>query len=371
MPVSVLTISKPVVPPWNDSSKNLVRDLVLGTEDVDFVILTDGSGVFDLPHVTERPVYRGAGRFAPGLRQNAKVVRQVLSKSKGQIQHFFFAPNPRTSSIIRGLRRIRRSPSIHTICSVPESFERIGRALFADVHVAVSRFTEQRLKQFGVERVHYIPPSVPPLQAQLTEIERAAARAQFGLSSHGPVVVYPGDYSFSRAAFTVAASAKLLAGSQHEPTWVFACRIKDSASTAIEAEIRTHLAQLADRGKVLFLNHVERIHDLLAASDIVVLPAESTYAKMDLPLVLLEALAIGRPIVVSDCPPLGELLTGGAGVGVPPNDADALAGAIEGLLDQPGLLEELGKLGASWVNQQFDRTKIAAQYVSLYRELGD
>ena len=371
MPVTVLTISKPVVPPWNDSSKNLVRDLVLGTDDVNFIVLTDGSHSFARPHITERPVYRGAGAFAPGLRQNASVVRQVLSKTKGQLQHFFFAPNPRTSSIIRGLRRIRRSPAIHTICSVPQSFERINRALFADVHVAVSRYTFEQLSEMGVRNVHHIPPSAPPLKPRFSAAERASARRSLGFSARGPIIVYPGDYSFSRAAHTVAATAKLLADSKHEPTWILACRLKDATSQTIEAEIRADLAKLAARGRVIFLNHVEEIHDLLAASDIVVLPAESTYAKMDLPLVLLEALAIGRPVVVSDRAPLNEVLAGGGGLGVPPNDAPALAEAIEGLLDQPGQLEELGQLGASWVDRELNREKIAARYVSLYRELGD
>ena len=370
MPISVLTISKPVVPPWNDSSKNLVRDLVLGTNQVDFVVLTDGSFCFESPHVTERPVYGGAGRFAPGLRQNAKVVGQVLSRSVGQIQHYFFAPNPRTSSIIRGLRRLRRSPAVHTICSVPRSFERIEKALFAEVHVALSRFTQERLGEAGIRDVRFIPPAIPPLRPRLSDHERSAARAQFDLSAHGPVVLFPGDYSFSRAAHTVAAAARALCESSHDITWVFACRLKDRDSAEIEADLREELHALEDHGRVLFLNHVEKIHDLLAASDLVILPAESTYAKMDLPLVLLEALAIGRPVIVADRPPLNELLRGGAGLAVPPTDPTALAGAIEGLLDQPSRIRELADLGIAWVNDRFDRKTVAAQYVSLYRELG-
>ena len=94
---------------------------------------------------------------------------------------------------------------------------------------------------------------------------------------------------------------------------MFACRLKRPASAEIERRIRSDLAPLEQAGRARFFNQVDRIHDLNAASDLVVLPAESTYAKMDLPLVLIEALAIGRPIVVADRPPLTELPVDRAG----------------------------------------------------------
>ncbi|MGQ0717200.1 MAG: glycosyltransferase [Pseudonocardiales bacterium] len=61
-----------------------------------------------------------------------------------------------------------------------------------------------------------------------------------------------------------------------------------------------------------------------AAADVVVLPSRWE----GLSLTLLEALACGRPVVVSDIPGLAEATTAGVGARVPVGDAGALARAI-------------------------------------------
>lgn len=371
MTISVLAISKPVIPPWNDSSKNLVRDLISGSaaDQIAFSVLTDGSHSFDLRHVRERPIYGGGGGFAPGLRQNAKVVKQVLITPKGWIQHFFFAPNPRTSSVIRRLRRIVSRKAVHTICSVPKDFATVRTSLFADINVALSRYTRDRLVDAGVANTRYIPPSVPPVELCLDREQIGRARSLFDLPHDAPVVVFPGDYSFSDAARTVASAIDILKSGSEPPVWVFACRIKDEESLAVEKEIKSQLGDLIPDGRVRFLNQVPRILDLLTAADLVVLPAESSYAKMDLPLVLLEAIGLGRPVIVADQAPLNEVLDGGGGIAVPPHDPEGLAHGIRALLDDPEKRLQMGRDGAAFVAANYGRETIAAQYLNVYREL--
>jgi glycosyltransferase involved in cell wall biosynthesis len=80
----------------------------------------------------------------------------------------------------------------------------------------------------------------------------------------------------------------------------------------------------------------EFIHEL----DVLVLP--SSYEGS--PLVLLEAMAAGRAVIGSDIPGIREALEPeGAGLLVPPRDADALAAAIEALAGDAGRRAELGR----------------------------
>ncbi|MFH1132813.1 MAG: glycosyltransferase family 4 protein, partial [Pseudomonadota bacterium] len=133
--------------------------------------------------------------------------------------------------------------------------------------------------------------------------------------------------------------------------------------------IRRFLADSGVLHRVKMYNHVGDILDLLAASDLCLLPAESLYAKMDLPLVLLEALALGVPLVISDIPPLSELLVDEVGIGIPPKDPQALAAGLKRLLKNPTRIKKLGETARVTAKKRFDIQEVSRQYENLYEEL--
>lgn len=77
---------------------------------------------------------------------------------------------------------------------------------------------------------------------------------------------------------------------------------------------------------------------LIAAHDVLVVP--SIWAE-NAPLVVLEARALGRPILASDLGGLVELVGPDDGLRFPAGDASALAALLVRLLDEPGLLAAL------------------------------
>lgn len=83
-------------------------------------------------------------------------------------------------------------------------------------------------------------------------------------------------------------------------------------------------------------------------------------------IVLLEAMASGRPIVVSDIAGYRSVMTDGLeGLLVPPRDVDALAAALGRLLRDPGLRARMGAAGCERA-QQYSWPKIAARVLSVY-----
>jgi len=372
--IEVLLVSKPITPPWNDSGKNLVRDLIRHCPDMALHVLTTPGTTFDLDHVTAETVYGATGRFAPGLVQNARVLLRLLRPDRQSIYHFFFAPNPRTSSMARRVTTLKRRTTVQTVMSVPASFENVERLIFADRVVTLSEHTTQQLAAAGVPGLVHIPPGIDP-PPPLTDGERARARQELGLPLDRPVVVFPGDYEFSQAAHTLAEAIPRVL--EHvDATFVYACRMKREASRASGEEIQRRLAPQAERGRVLFLGETRRIRELLSCADLVILPSESTYAKMDIPLVLLEALAEHTPILVADVAPLNEVLGTAAhappspvGRAVAPLDPQALADGIGELISAPDDLGAMGTAGAAWVNERFHARSMGAAHVDLYRSL--
>jgi hypothetical protein len=92
-------------------------------------------------------------------------------------------------------------------------------------------------------------------------------------------------------------------------------------------------------------------------------------------LVLLEAMAAGRPAIAADVPGTGMrwvLGKGGdaAGLPVPPHDAQALASALRRMRDEPALRNALGERGRARLAAQFHIDRIAEQVEGLYRAAG-
>jgi glycosyltransferase involved in cell wall biosynthesis len=90
--------------------------------------------------------------------------------------------------------------------------------------------------------------------------------------------------------------------------------------------------------------------EFLRSVDVVVLP--SRYEGH--PLVLLEAMALGKPVVATRIPGIVEVVESGrTGVLVPPGDADALAATLRSLVENPELRASLGARARELVTSRY------------------
>lgn len=106
------------------------------------------------------------------------------------------------------------------------------------------------------------------------------------------------------------------------------------------------------------------VRRLLEACDVFVLPSIILPSGVmeGIPVALMEALAVGRPVVVSRLSGIPELIQEGVtGLLVPPGDSQALAEALEKLAVDPRLREQFGAAGPPRVRDGFDRPTNVAQ----------
>lgn len=99
-----------------------------------------------------------------------------------------------------------------------------------------------------------------------------------------------------------------------------------------------------------------RCLDAIAAGTIFVLACRTaTNGDRDgIPVVLIEAMAAGRPVVAGDLVTIRELVDDGrTGLLSPPNDTNALAEQIARLIDDPALRKSLGAAGRAFVAAEF------------------
>jgi colanic acid/amylovoran biosynthesis glycosyltransferase len=95
----------------------------------------------------------------------------------------------------------------------------------------------------------------------------------------------------------------------------------------------------------------------LARADVVVTPSVPTASgkREGIPVVLMEAMSSGVPVIASDLSGIPELVVDGeSGLLTPPRDAAAIAAALERLAGDPALAAALGGRGRERVVAQFD-----------------
>lgn len=84
---------------------------------------------------------------------------------------------------------------------------------------------------------------------------------------------------------------------------------------------------------------------------------------------MLDAMAIGCPMIVSDCPPVREFMDETTGVLVGLHDHGALTAAIEYSLDNREAMQARGQAARAVITENYDATDIYAQKDRMLREL--
>ena len=105
--------------------------------------------------------------------------------------------------------------------------------------------------------------------------------------------------------------------------------------------------------------------DLIAAADVFALSSEHEA----LPIVVLEAMALGTPVVSTDVGGIPDVVTDGeTGLLVPSGDAPALARAIELVLGNRGLADDLAAAGRRFAAEHCSVAAMTGSYLELYTE---
>ncbi len=134
-----------------------------------------------------------------------------------------------------------------------------------------------------------------------------------------------------------------------------------------EVEALARSLGVADRVRVTGWLGNEEVRDEILGARAMVLPS---FAE-GLPVVLMEALALGRPVISTYIAGIPELVRPGeCGWLVPSGDVDALTAAMREVLATPvARLTEMGRVGRDRVRERHDSRKEAAKLAALFEEV--
>jgi glycosyltransferase involved in cell wall biosynthesis len=122
-----------------------------------------------------------------------------------------------------------------------------------------------------------------------------------------------------------------------------------------------------EEGIVTWLGEVADLRPIVAQADVVVLPSY----REGTPRSLLEAAAMGKPLITTDAVGCREVVDDGInGFYVPVGDSLALAQSMIKLIEHPELRQLMGKEGRAKVEREFDERVVIERILNVYDGVG-
>jgi glycosyltransferase involved in cell wall biosynthesis len=189
---------------------------------------------------------------------------------------------------------------------------------------------------------------------------RGDARAGLGLAADEKVVGTVGRLTWKKAPECLLAAARHIV--DEEPN----TRLLIVGDGELRAQVEQQAVDLGIRSRCIFTGGVSDAVPYLLACDVFVLSS----AIEGMANALLEALACGRPAVVTDAGGNGEVVQDGrTGYVVPRNDPPRLAQATLHLLRHPELASQMGKMAVEDMKERFSLSRMVSSVEALYAEL--
>jgi glycosyltransferase involved in cell wall biosynthesis len=226
-----------------------------------------------------------------------------------------------------------------------------------DVVVGVSQSVVDQLGRAGGRHLACIPNGID-LARFTSDLSREMARARLGLPP-GPIVGFVGRLSrlkdvstllraFASLATTAPAVLVIVGGGEEREAL-------ESEARALEIAGRTH-----------FLGERDDTTSAYRAFDVLVLPSLVEAS----PLVVLEAMAAGTPVIATRVGAIPDVLDNGrCGHIVPTGNASVLAERMAEVLADPAAQQRIRSAAAARVAEHYSLDAMTDQYVELYRNL--
>lgn len=127
------------------------------------------------------------------------------------------------------------------------------------------------------------------------------------------------------------------------------------------------LESRCDGEYIQWLGHRKDVLELLKQSHIMAFPS---WYREGLPKSVIEAEAIGRPVVTTDSVGCRDTVVDGKnGYMIPIKDSDALAMTLKKLIDNPGLRQTMGKNAREFAVSKFDINDVVKVHLDIYKAL--
>lgn len=227
-----------------------------------------------------------------------------------------------------------------------------------DAVIGVSDAVGESVTKYPGPNAEVIPNGV---SARFRPDEAATARAELGLSADDPLIVHVGNIRPHKGHSNLIAAVNVLAETHPSITVV------SIGGEKYDGDLERVRQEAADSGvsnQIQFLGRRTDARAFTEAATVYVNPSDFE----GLPVAILEAMALARPIVATAVGGVASVITESTGILIPEKDPQALASAVAALLDDAARATMLGKAAQDLVESEFGLDGMIAATEAVYAE---
>lgn len=262
---------------------------------------------------------------------------------------------------------------VHAVSGLGYLFSADSLSLFARAVLRVMRFSNHRNRLLCIFQNHddrelFMEHKVVK-ESQCRYIKGSGVNLQEFAYTPEPAsekvrIIFTGRMVQDKGVLVLMEAAELLRKRYADRVEFLFC---GALSTNPKALTREEIESHCDNGYIQWLGHRTDVKELLSSSHIVAFPS---YYREGVPKSLIEACAIGRPIVTTDSVGCRDTVVDGwNGFLVPKQDAAALAQRLEMLIQDAELRCRMGCNSRQYAEQNFSVDAVVAAHLKIYEEL--
>ena len=371
----VLLVTRPIAPPWDEASKNFAYALAMdlqSTADLELHLMTNGF-VSQLPtEVIQEQIYTNSQNDF-NFSQKMRLFWFLLCNShKFDIIHLLFTPTKLNTFFIKLVLSFSKAKTVQTVATLREdifSDAEIKKLMFADVIVTYSDYAKNKLLTLGLENSQRIYPGID-LEEYCKKEKKPELLAQCNFTAADFIINFSGEYTRLGAMDDVIDSFIETSAKIPSIKLSLAVRVKNERDAKRKEGVVEKLQKNNLLSKVAFHDDGKYdMTDIYNLADISIFPVQNMHGKFDVPLVVVEAMACEKAVIVSDLPILKEFTSEKNSITIAKGHVPKLTAAIVDLYENQEKRDSIGKNGRIFCEENFDIKKVSAAYEQLYKKL--
>jgi len=308
--------------------------------------------------------------------QTTKIVNHLRNLDCDIIHHLNVTKEP--VSIIQKILRVRK-PCVAHLYHSDYAFHRpdfklrlfsIKFGLFDQILATNKSLVRYLTKEMKINegRVHYAPFPVDVNRFRIRE--KVNLREKYDLPLDNPIIVYVGALYPDRGVFVLLRAFRELLRDKPDAL-LFICHSKLAGDEARWSPYFYKIAKSKGfHDRVILKGPSPHIEEIYSLSDVVALPFTHPYWITDPPLVLLEAMASGVPVVTTPVGAMSEIGRHGEDlIFSQPGDSKSLKKALHWALEEKDEAERVGLNAREIIKGKFSMDVVGRRLNSIYQKI--